>query len=252
MRMYSRRRSGRGRWRARPTHGLDKARVGRSTAFRSGSRICSATEGVRTTARLAHPRVASSRPTKAPSPQLCARGAVMLGKLNMDEFAMGSSNETRVYGPVINPWRRQGSRRGAGARRIVGRFGGGGRRRIALGATGTDTGGSIRQPAAFSGICRDQADLRPLLALGHRRVRVLARSGRADRADRARCRDSARARWPATTRRIQPRVDLPVPDYEAAYRRSVKGMTHRNPEGISARRHARGDRDAVDAGHRRG
>ena len=80
-------------------------------------------------------------------------GAGMLGKLNMDEFAMGSSNETSAYGPVISPWRRQGSNVGltpggssGGSAAAVSAW-------IAPGVTGTDTGGSIRQPAAFTGIC---------------------------------------------------------------------------------------------------
>ena len=81
-------------------------------------------------------------------------GAGMLGKLNMDEFAMGSSNETSAYGPVISPWKRNdggnaaltpgGSSGGSAAAVAAG---------IAPGVTGTDTGGSIRQPAAFTGIC---------------------------------------------------------------------------------------------------
>ncbi|RKT34878.1 aspartyl/glutamyl-tRNA(Asn/Gln) amidotransferase subunit A [Roseovarius halotolerans] len=77
-------------------------------------------------------------------------GAVMLGKLNMDEFAMGSSNETSVYGNVVNPWK-------VDARELTpGGSSGGSAAAVAadlcLGATGTDTGGSIRQPAAFTGI----------------------------------------------------------------------------------------------------
>ena len=80
-------------------------------------------------------------------------GAGMLGKLNMDEFAMGSSNETSAYGPVLSPWKRNdggnaaltpgGSSGGSAAAVAAG---------IAPGVTGTDTGGSIRQPAAFAGI----------------------------------------------------------------------------------------------------
>ena len=75
----------------------------------------------------------------------------MLGKLNMDEFAMGSSNETSAYGPVVNPWRKQGSN----ADLTPGGSSGGSAAAVAaelcLGATATDTGGSIRQPAAFTG-----------------------------------------------------------------------------------------------------
>ncbi len=82
--------------------------------------------------------------------QLFGQGAVMLGKLNMDEFAMGSSNETSCYGPAVNPWK-------VDARSLTpGGSSGGSAAAVAadlcLGATGTDTGGSIRQPAAFTGI----------------------------------------------------------------------------------------------------
>jgi len=78
-------------------------------------------------------------------------GAVMLGKLNNDEFAMGSSNETSRFGPVVNPWRRHGSNLPL----VPGGSSGGSAAAVAaglcLGATGTDTGGSIRQPAAITG-----------------------------------------------------------------------------------------------------
>jgi aspartyl-tRNA(Asn)/glutamyl-tRNA(Gln) amidotransferase subunit A len=81
-------------------------------------------------------------------------GAGMLGKLNMDEFAMGSSNETSTYGPVISPWRRSD---GGNAALTPGGSSGGSAAAVAAaiapGVTGTDTGGSIRQPAAFTGIC---------------------------------------------------------------------------------------------------
>ncbi len=84
--------------------------------------------------------------------QLFDAGAVMLGKLNMDEFAMGGSNETSYYGPAISPWRRgndetpltPGGSSGGSASAVSAD--------LCLGATGTDTGGSIRQPAAFTGI----------------------------------------------------------------------------------------------------
>ena len=82
---------------------------------------------------------------------LWAAGGVMLGKLNCDEFAMGSANETSAYGPAINPWRGKGDvdlvpggSSGGSASAVAARS--------ALMATGTDTGGSIRQPAAFCGV----------------------------------------------------------------------------------------------------
>jgi aspartyl-tRNA(Asn)/glutamyl-tRNA(Gln) amidotransferase subunit A len=79
-------------------------------------------------------------------------GAGMLGKLNMDEFAMGSSNETSAYGPVISPWRRNGSNVGLTPGGSSGGSAAAVAAGIAPGVTGTDTGGSIRQPAAFVGI----------------------------------------------------------------------------------------------------
>ncbi|HKS87025.1 MAG TPA: amidase, partial [Pseudolabrys sp.] len=83
--------------------------------------------------------------------QLWRDGAVLLGKTNCDEFAMGSANETSHFGPVSSPWRRKGSN----APLTPGGSSGGSAAAVAahlcLGATGTDTGGSIRQPAAFTG-----------------------------------------------------------------------------------------------------
>ncbi|MGO9818334.1 MAG: Asp-tRNA(Asn)/Glu-tRNA(Gln) amidotransferase subunit GatA [Acidocella sp.] len=111
------------------------------------------TEGVRTTAasKILEPFVPPYESTV--SAKLKAAGAVMLGKANLDEFAMGSSNITSGYGPVENPWKRVSD---PDAKLVPGGSSGGSATavaaRIALAATGTDTGGSIRQPAAFTGL----------------------------------------------------------------------------------------------------
>jgi aspartyl-tRNA(Asn)/glutamyl-tRNA(Gln) amidotransferase subunit A len=109
------------------------------------------TEGVRTTA--CSNILGEFTPTyeSTVSANLFRDGAIMLGKLNMDEFAMGSSNETSAFGNVINPWRRgnedtkltPGGSSGGSAAAVAAD--------LCLGATATDTGGSIRQPAAFTG-----------------------------------------------------------------------------------------------------
>ena len=110
-----------------------------------------ATKGVRTTA-CSHV-LDGFTPTYelTVTANLWSAGAVMLGKLNNDEFAMGSSNETSHYGPVVNPWRRTGSN----AKLVPGGSSGGSSAavaaRLCMGATATDTGGSIRQPAAVTG-----------------------------------------------------------------------------------------------------
>jgi len=109
------------------------------------------TKGVRTTA--CSNILGDFKPTyeSTVTSHLWRDGAVMLGKLNMDEFAMGSSNESSAFGPVTNPWRSKGSNRAL----TPGGSSGGSASAVAaelcLGATGTDTGGSIRQPAAFTG-----------------------------------------------------------------------------------------------------
>ncbi len=111
------------------------------------------TEGVRTTAasKILEPFIPPYESTV--SAKLKAAGAVTLGKANLDEFAMGSSNITSGYGPVENPWKRAED---PDAKLVPGGSSGGSASavaaRIALAATGTDTGGSIRQPAAFTGL----------------------------------------------------------------------------------------------------
>ncbi|HZF42387.1 MAG TPA: amidase, partial [Sphingomonadaceae bacterium] len=112
-----------------------------------------ATEGVRATAGSRILGDFAPPYESTVTTNLFAAGAGMLGKLNMDEFAMGSSNETSAFGPVVSPWRRSdggnvsltpGGSSGGSAAAVAAR--------LAPGVTGTDTGGSIRQPAAFTGI----------------------------------------------------------------------------------------------------
>jgi aspartyl-tRNA(Asn)/glutamyl-tRNA(Gln) amidotransferase subunit A len=109
------------------------------------------TEGVRSTAcsRI----LGEFQPTyeSTVTANLWRDGAVMLGKLNMDEFAMGSSNETSAFGPAVNPWRSRGSNRPLAPGGSSGGSAAAVAADLALGATATDTGGSIRQPAAFTG-----------------------------------------------------------------------------------------------------
>jgi aspartyl-tRNA(Asn)/glutamyl-tRNA(Gln) amidotransferase subunit A len=150
-------------------------------------------------------------------------GAVLLGKLNNDEFAMGSSNETSCFGPVVSPWRRRGLEQGL----VPGGSSGGSAAAVAaglcVGATGTDTGGSIRQPAAFCGI----AGVKPTYGRCSRWGIVAFASSLDQAGPFARTvrdcaillRSMAGADAKDTTC-----VDLPVPDYERAIGASVKGM----------------------------
>ncbi len=150
-------------------------------------------------------------------------GAVMLGKLNNDEFAMGSSNETSCFGPVVNPWRRRGSNDGL----VPGGSSGGSAAavaaRLCLGATATDTGGSIRQPAAFTGT----VGIKPTYGRCSR-WGIIAYASSLDQAgpiartvrDSAILLRSMAGHDPKDTTS----VDRPVPDYEAAVGRSVKGL----------------------------
>jgi aspartyl-tRNA(Asn)/glutamyl-tRNA(Gln) amidotransferase subunit A len=150
-------------------------------------------------------------------------GAVMLGKLNMDEFAMGSSNESSYYGKVINPWRRKGSN----AALVPGGSSGGSAAAVAAlicaGATATDTGGSIRQPAAFTGT----VGIKPTYGRCSRWGIVAFASSLDQAGPIARdVRDAAILLKSMAS--VDPKdttsVDRPVPDYEAAVGRSVKGL----------------------------
>jgi aspartyl-tRNA(Asn)/glutamyl-tRNA(Gln) amidotransferase subunit A len=155
--------------------------------------------------------------------QLWRDGAVLLGKTNNDEFAMGSSNETSAFGPVISPWRR----RGANTPMTPGGSSGGSAAAVAanlaLGATGTDTGGSIRQPAAFTGI----VGLKPTYGRCSRWGIVAFASSLDQAGPFARSvRDCAillRA-MAGHDPKDTTSADVAVPDYEAALGRSVKGM----------------------------
>ena len=150
-------------------------------------------------------------------------GAVMLGKLNMDEFAMGSSNESSYYGNVINPWKRTGSN----AALVPGGSSGGSAAAVAAhicaGATATDTGGSIRQPAAFTGT----VGIKPTYGRCSR-WGIVAFASSLDQAgpiardvrDCAIMLKSIASVDPTDTSS----VDLPVPDYEAVIGKPIKGL----------------------------
>ncbi|WP_026060649.1 Asp-tRNA(Asn)/Glu-tRNA(Gln) amidotransferase subunit GatA [Pseudaminobacter salicylatoxidans] len=154
---------------------------------------------------------------------LWADGAVMLGKLNMDEFAMGSSNETSYYGAVINPWRAGGSNK----QLVPGGSSGGSAAAVSAwlcaGATATDTGGSIRQPAAFTGT----VGIKPTYGRVSRWGTVAFASSLDQAGPISRdVRDAAimLKSMASVDAKDTTSVDLPVPDYEAAIGRSVKGM----------------------------
>jgi aspartyl-tRNA(Asn)/glutamyl-tRNA(Gln) amidotransferase subunit A len=150
-------------------------------------------------------------------------GAVLLGKLNCDEFAMGSSNETSFFKPVVSPWRRRGS----DAKLVPGGSSGGSAAAVAaqicVGATGTDTGGSIRQPAAFCGI----VGFKPTYGRCSRWGIVAFASSLDQAGPFARTvRDCAilLRSMAGPDPRDTTCVDRPVPDYEQSVGASVKGM----------------------------
>ncbi|MDA0368422.1 MAG: Asp-tRNA(Asn)/Glu-tRNA(Gln) amidotransferase subunit GatA [Proteobacteria bacterium] len=150
-------------------------------------------------------------------------GAVMLGKTNMDEFAMGSSNETSYYGPVLNPWRRPGDNRDL----VPGGSSGGSAAAVAaqlcLGATGTDTGGSIRQPAAFTGT----VGLKPTYGRCSRWGIVAFASSLDQAGPMTRTVGDAAIMLKAMAghdAKDSTSVDVAVPDYESVLEKSVKGL----------------------------
>jgi aspartyl-tRNA(Asn)/glutamyl-tRNA(Gln) amidotransferase subunit A len=183
-----------------------------------------ATEGVHTQA-ASHVLDAFKPPYESTvTANLWAEGAVMLGKLNMDEFAMGSSNETSYYGPVKSPWRAKGSNEAL----VPGGSSGGSAAavsaRLCAAATATDTGGSIRQPAAFTGT----VGIKPTYGRCSRWGVVAFASSLDQAGPIARdVRDTAIMLKAMAS--VDPKdttsVDLPVPDYEAAIGKSLTGMT---------------------------
>src|SRR5712692_607237 len=202
---------------------LAKGEGGPLAGIALGIKDVFATKGVRTTACsriLGHFEPTYESTVTA---NLWRDGAVMLAKLNNDEFAMGSSNENSCFEPVVSPWRRKGS----DAKLVPGGSSGGSAAAVAaqlcLGATGTDTGGSIRQPAALTGI----VGLKPTYGRCSR-WGIVAYASSLDQAgpfgrtvrDAAILLASMAGHDPKDTTS----VDRPVPDYEAAIGRSVKGM----------------------------
>ena len=175
-------------------------------------------------------------------------GAVMLGKLNMDEFAMGSSNETSYYGPVTNPWRRKNSN----ASLVPGGSSGGSASAVAAhicaAATATDTGGSIRQPAAFTGT----VGIKPTYGRVSRWGTVAFASSLDQAGPIARdVRDAAIMLKAMAS--VDPKdttsIDLPIPDYEAALGKSIKGLRvgipkEYRPDGLSSEINALWDKGA--------
>jgi len=182
------------------------------------------TVGVRTTAgsRILEPFVPPYESTVTAN--LLRDGAVFLGKTNLDEFAMGSSNMTSAFGPVENPWKR---RQDADAVLVPGGSSGGSAAavaaRLAMGGTGTDTGGSIRQPASFCGLVGVKPSYGRCSRWG-----VVAFASSLDHPgpfsrtvqDGAILLGSMAGHDPKDSTS----ADVAVPDYEAACRRGVRGL----------------------------
>ena len=181
------------------------------------------TQGVRTTAasRILEPFVPPYESTV--SANLLRDGAIFLGKANLDEFAMGSSNATSAFGPVINPWTRAGDNR----QLVPGGSSGGSAAavaaRLALGATATDTGGSIRQPASFCGI----AGIKPTYGRCSRWGVVAFASSLDQAGPIARTVEDCAillGSMAGYDAKDSTSANLAVPDFAAACRRGVKGL----------------------------
>ena len=202
---------------------IAKAEAGPLEGIPLGIKDLYCTEGVQTTAASHILEGFTPAYESTVSANLWRDGAVMLGKLNLDEFAMGSSNETSYFGPVVSPWRRAGSE----APLVPGGSSGGSAAAVAaklcFGATATDTGGSIRQPAAFTGT----VGIKPTYGRCSR-WGIVAFASSLDQAgpiartvrDAAILLRSMAGHDPKDTTS----VDVPVPNYEAAVGRGVKGM----------------------------
>ncbi|MDR3528366.1 MAG: Asp-tRNA(Asn)/Glu-tRNA(Gln) amidotransferase subunit GatA [Rhizomicrobium sp.] len=181
------------------------------------------TKGVRTTAgsKILENYVPQYESTV--SQNLWDNGAVMLGKLNLDEFAMGSSNETSAYGNCISPWRAKGSTTAL----VPGGSSGGSSAavaaRLCLGATATDTGGSIRTPAAVTGT----TGIKPTYGRCSR-WGIVAFASSLDQAGpiAKTVRDTAilLKAMASVDDKDSTSVNLPVPDYEAGIEGGVKGL----------------------------
>ena len=201
---------------ARPLEGLP---IGNKDLF--------CTKGIRTTACS---RILDDfKPTyeSTVGQNLWDAGAVMLGKLNNDEFAMGSSNETSCFGSVANPWRRTRDGKIDNTKLVPGGSSGGSAAAVSadlcLGATATDTGGSIRQPAALTGT----VGIKPTYGRCSR-WGIVAFASSLDQAGpiAKTVRDSAilLRHMASPDPKDSTCVDLPVPDYEAELMRGVKGL----------------------------
>jgi aspartyl-tRNA(Asn)/glutamyl-tRNA(Gln) amidotransferase subunit A len=181
------------------------------------------TEGVRTTACSGVLGEFTPTYESTVSGNLFRDGALMLGKLNMDEFAMGSSNETSHFGPVVNPWRRgnedtkltPGGSSGGSASAVAAD--------LCLGATATDTGGSIRQPAAFTGT----VGIKPTYGRCSR-WGIVAFASSLDQAGpiAKTVEDAAMLLQSMAGHDPKDSTSLPnaLPDFRAATKRSIKGM----------------------------